>query len=104
MKTSGTILQIMAWIVFICSVGAAILTLIPPGNYMLAVAYVAGGVITGALLSGFGAALFFVEDMAIDARRTADALDALVQRRTGVGSLPRDAAKRLRQQPPTRPT
>ena len=90
MKTSGTILQIGAWLVFIAGlVGAgSALSVRSDTAFPLAVAYVLSGVVAGAFLFGIGNTLFFIEDMAVDARlareaneRSATALETLIQRR-----------------------
>lgn len=84
MKTSGTILEVMAWVVFIGSLIAGAITLSTTrGEFGLAIGYVAGGLISGALLFGIGNAFFFIEDMAIDIRLSRESLERLTARRQG---------------------
>lgn len=82
MKTAGIILQVMAWVVALGAIAGGIAILAAPErNYWLAAGGVVAGITGGALLFGIGGVFLFVEDVAIDARRTADSLGQLLQRR-----------------------
>jgi len=73
MKTAGGILQFMAWVTTILCAFGFVSYLVTPNEAGLAVAVLIGGIISSLLLFGIGGAFFCIEDMAIDARRSAEA-------------------------------
>lgn len=102
MRTSGTILEIMAWIVFAASLAFGLAALTSPrgGGFELAVVYVASGLISGALLFGIGNAFFFIEDMAIDVRLAREANEkSLLANDRQAEALERLVSQRRREQP-----
>ena len=101
MNLAGTVLQIMAWVIFLGGAAAGGIVLLQPArDFVLALTYFVSGIVSGAILFGIGGIFLYVEDVAIDTRRTAVALEALVQRRTGVGSITPDVSKRVKPIPP----
>jgi len=70
------------------------------GDATSGITLVVSSLLTWVLLYGFGTLLERIDDIAIDTRRSADALDRIAKVQTGVASsLPPDAARRLANSP-----
>ncbi len=94
MVLTGRILQFIGGTVIVLGIGWGVLIMVAtPSAYSYSASNSAGVIIIGSVISGLfligiGGAFVALADIAADTRRTANALDILVQHQTGVGTLP----------------
>jgi hypothetical protein len=90
MKSSATVLQLIGFLIGVVGIFAALSAFSSFYGGGSGITILIGSLSAGALFHSLGQALSRLDDIAVDAHRTAAALDVLVKDKTGVGTIPED--------------